>query len=443
VNIKNSSWSGPPSLSERYGMALCRLDRRHQQSGGVKIINSSWMGSQSRLGQWASKAQCHLSPALSASQQGTGRCLRTATGVGRKRLIMVKRLDVAWVLGRTGAMDIVGGVDPRDQKDEKDQRLRLDHGQRLAWAAAFIGAFQGRIAGCELPTGLGITRLSTLNHAWSGLVTLNSGVFFWCFHTGVFAHGSRCAKHRAARDRHYADCHHGACARPPGDRHWSEGWKKPGHAFAPLGIVPQVGPRGAGNPSDWNGLERLGRGFLGPICFSGYVCTRPPCGRVPLRNTKSCVGQGHYYGEVWGLLILLPHKRDREARAILRMPPLAAACRRVFRHVFFGAWRWHRAATVEDLQTSRAAHLGRKRAAHHSPFIAVHRPASGTAQRGPSFGCHHLFRVCLFLWRLRPCLQTATLGTGTDGHGRGERRVGEHGLQRRSRTRRITWTQRT
>ncbi|MDB6068453.1 MAG: hypothetical protein JWR26_4661 [Pedosphaera sp.] len=291
-------------------MALCRLDRRHQQSGGATIINSSWMGSQSRLGQWA--PQCHLSFGLSASQQGTGRCLRTGPaaqsqglrgtrgtiGEGLLRLVKVKRLDVAWALGGTGAMDM---LDPWDQKDEKDQRLRLDHGQRLVWGAAIMGAFRGRITGCGLPTGLDITRLNTLNHAWSGLVTLNSGVFFWCFHTGVFAHG------------HYADCHHGACARPPGDGHWSGGWKKPGHAFVPLGI----------------GLERLGQGFLGPICFSGFVCTRPPCGRVPLRNTKSCAGQGHYYGEVWGLLILLPHKRDREARAILRMPPHGAACRRL------------------------------------------------------------------------------------------------------------------
>ncbi|MDB6067402.1 MAG: hypothetical protein JWR26_3610, partial [Pedosphaera sp.] len=37
-----------------------------------------WTGLELR----ASKAMCHLSPALSASQQGTGRCLRTATGVG-------------------------------------------------------------------------------------------------------------------------------------------------------------------------------------------------------------------------------------------------------------------------------------------------------------------------------------------------------------------------
>ena len=51
---------------------------------------------------WVSKAKCHLSPALSASQQGTGR-----EGEDLKRLIMFKRLDGAWAFGFSRAMDFV------------------------------------------------------------------------------------------------------------------------------------------------------------------------------------------------------------------------------------------------------------------------------------------------------------------------------------------------
>jgi hypothetical protein len=74
--------------------------------------NSSWvfahghhgegLGRRRCLGPWASKAQCHLSPTLSASQQGTGR-----EGEGLLRLVEGKRLDVAWARGSGGAVDLV------------------------------------------------------------------------------------------------------------------------------------------------------------------------------------------------------------------------------------------------------------------------------------------------------------------------------------------------
>ncbi|MDB6067286.1 MAG: hypothetical protein JWR26_3494 [Pedosphaera sp.] len=39
--------------------------------------------------------------------------------------------------------------------------------------------------GCKGPVGLGITRLNTLNHAWSGLITLKTGVFFVSLRTAT------------------------------------------------------------------------------------------------------------------------------------------------------------------------------------------------------------------------------------------------------------------
>ncbi|MDB6063840.1 MAG: hypothetical protein JWR26_48 [Pedosphaera sp.] len=144
-----------------------------------------------------------------------------------------------WVLACSGAVDT---VDARDQKDRRDARLRLDHGQRLPGGAAIIGAFKGRMTiGCELPAGLGMTRLNTLDYAWSGLLTLKSWMFFCVL----------------------ADGHQGACASTPGDGQWSGGRKRPSHAFAPLG----------------NGLERLRTawiGFFGAYMFFPGVCTRPP-----------------------------------------------------------------------------------------------------------------------------------------------------------------------
>ncbi|MDB6064717.1 MAG: hypothetical protein JWR26_925 [Pedosphaera sp.] len=51
-----------------------------------------------------------------------------------------------------------------------------------------MGGFPGQITGGEVPVGLGMTRLNTLNHAWSGLITLKTGVIF-CPCARVFAHG--------------------------------------------------------------------------------------------------------------------------------------------------------------------------------------------------------------------------------------------------------------
>ncbi|MDB6067535.1 MAG: hypothetical protein JWR26_3743 [Pedosphaera sp.] len=51
------------------------------------------------------------------------------------------------------------------------------------------------------------------------------------------------------------------------------------------------------------------------------LCRLPPCGLPP--TTQGTIGAE------FGLPILLPPRRDREARAILRMPPLPAAWRRL------------------------------------------------------------------------------------------------------------------
>jgi hypothetical protein len=175
MNTKNSSWSGPPSLSESYGVALCRIDRRHQQSGGVNIKNSSWREREADLqqpavaqklwrgalqkgaecqqsgGAWdagvlahghnrervqlaarwrrlvrrAPKAKCHLSPRPSLPQpKRAGGCLRTGVstrgtiGEGLLRLVRVKRLEAAWALGCSAVMDMVDGMESRGQKDE-------------------------------------------------------------------------------------------------------------------------------------------------------------------------------------------------------------------------------------------------------------------------------------------------------------------------------------
>jgi hypothetical protein len=93
--------------------------------------NSSWIGWSMGLGSRAPKAWCHLSLTLYTSQQGTGGCLRTATGVSLERLVVVKRLDTAWALGCIGAMDLVNGMDgmdTRDPKGEADEALCLAKG---------------------------------------------------------------------------------------------------------------------------------------------------------------------------------------------------------------------------------------------------------------------------------------------------------------------------
>jgi hypothetical protein len=130
------------------------------------------------------------------------------------------------------------------------------------------------------------------------------------------------------------------------------------------------------------GVRRAG------AALSAVPWGRPSCGRVPMRKTKSCAGDGHY-GEGWGLLIRLPHKRDREARAILRMPPHGAACRRLpptFSTCFFGAWCLHKAimgtATI-PWECPRFAEgkrnlskAGAKMICLASACIGVHRSAS-------------------------------------------------------------------
>ncbi|MDB6068161.1 MAG: hypothetical protein JWR26_4369 [Pedosphaera sp.] len=91
--------------------------------------NSSWVFAHGHQGEGlrqrmspvlrAPRAQRHLSPALSASQQGTGRCLRTATGEDLERLVKIKCLDAACALGGIWAVDLV---------DHVDERLRLAKG---------------------------------------------------------------------------------------------------------------------------------------------------------------------------------------------------------------------------------------------------------------------------------------------------------------------------
>ncbi|MDB6065082.1 MAG: hypothetical protein JWR26_1290 [Pedosphaera sp.] len=157
MNTQNSSWrvrekTGP--LTEGHGDACARVLTHGHQGKSL----GRWMG----LVLWAPRARCHLSPAQwlpkpatsqlpekrrslrelwSASQQGTGRCLRTATGEDLKRMVVNTCFDVAWALGcfgAVGAVDMVDGMDDldaKDQEDRRDERLRLEHGQRVVWQA--------------------------------------------------------------------------------------------------------------------------------------------------------------------------------------------------------------------------------------------------------------------------------------------------------------------
>ncbi|MDB6065450.1 MAG: hypothetical protein JWR26_1658 [Pedosphaera sp.] len=113
-----------------------------------------------RLVLWAPNAQRHLSPTLPQPKRAGG-CLRTAT-LARRR------------------------------------------SEAMAWRFAgrnLMSAKRGRMAGCEMPAGLEITRLISLDHACSGLVTLKSGVIFWCpCGWPPCTRGSRCAKPGTARD---------------------------------------------------------------------------------------------------------------------------------------------------------------------------------------------------------------------------------------------------
>ncbi|MDB6065158.1 MAG: hypothetical protein JWR26_1366 [Pedosphaera sp.] len=200
MNTKNSSWV---------------LAHGHQRK-------SLWR--RRRLVLWAPRARCHLSPAQwlpkpatsqlpekrrslrelwSASRQGTGR-----EGGGLERLVIVKRLDGAGAFGCTWAMDMV------DARDEKDQRLRLDHGQRVVWGvparrrseSPACGTWRfARLEGERLakrrhhqaalvsdrlsPLGFAWIRLDPLGSAWIRLRPDISMVFFWCLHTATIGRG--------------------------------------------------------------------------------------------------------------------------------------------------------------------------------------------------------------------------------------------------------------
>ena len=263
MNTKNSSWSGPPSLSESYGAALCRIDRRYHQSGDVNIKNSSYAvagkagdGNRSfdRMGRMGTV------PSTGGRRENGGVCTRPpwreeAASGGMGGSVAMDLED---------SMDAVDVWDQKDGEDQRDERLRLDHGQRLAggagwkqrqaaWALGRLrlaeaasgrmrpveaGYFKGvflslrtatvgrvvprGITGGELPVGLGITRLNTLNHAWSGLITLNTGIFL------------------CPCGRPPADCHQGACAR--GFLHTGVSTRAPqGHGRAELGLGQQSG----------------------------------------------------------------------------------------------------------------------------------------------------------------------------------------------------------
>src|ERR1700692_3557447 len=99
---------GPPSLSKSYGVALCRIrsgifaKSRCGILGGMNTENSSLMRWLPGFGTRAARAKCHRSPTLSASQQGTGRCWRTATGEGLEQLVVAKRLQVGLAPGGGG-----------------------------------------------------------------------------------------------------------------------------------------------------------------------------------------------------------------------------------------------------------------------------------------------------------------------------------------------------
>jgi hypothetical protein len=227
VNTKNNSRRETeadlqePAVAQRVphaGRGALHEGAECQQSGGGwsagvlshGCFHTGHRGARAQLGArstglvlWAPKAKCHLTPRPLPQPKRAG-----GEGVGLLRLVVVTRLEAAWALGCAWAMDMVDDMDVVDivdargqedgegSRDQKDRRLRLDQGQRVVWGAParrrseamlwrfagrdLMSAKRGRITGCEVPKGLGITRLISLDHAWSGLVTLNSGVFFWC-----------------------------------------------------------------------------------------------------------------------------------------------------------------------------------------------------------------------------------------------------------------------
>jgi hypothetical protein len=157
MNTKNSSWrvrekTGP--LTEGNGDACARVLTHGHQGKSL----GRWMG----LVLWAPRARCHLSPALSASQQGTGR-----EGEDLKRMVVVTRLEEAWAFGCARAMDLVDGMDgvdergQKDGKDLRDQRLRLDRAQRVVGGA---GREPGQKALAMGTLGHGKARRGTIGH---------------------------------------------------------------------------------------------------------------------------------------------------------------------------------------------------------------------------------------------------------------------------------------
>jgi hypothetical protein len=80
-------------------------------------------------------------------------------------------------------------IDHRERGMETGNGNRnFDRIYRMDRMGVFAHGQHGEIIGGELPPGLEISRLISLNLAWSGLVSLNAGIIF-CVCTRVFPHG--------------------------------------------------------------------------------------------------------------------------------------------------------------------------------------------------------------------------------------------------------------
>jgi hypothetical protein len=273
-------------------------------NGGMNIIKSSWWagektgpftGGRGENGVWregaaiglrwmglvlrAPKAKRHLSPALSASQQGTGR-----EGEGLRRLVKTKRLEVAWAFGCAGAMDLVDGMDMVDGVDARDQRdLRL----RLAWSRRLV------VGGCGVERAPERADYRPLKARKGRLRPVEAGYFECVFFCGADGEGRQGA---------------GRGASPRGRQNRSR-------------ILGFMQPINRTKPEE-TALARGKPDFLKNIYFLPFgVCTRPPyrwgaCGRPP--STRGSEGTSVGSGKA-GKLASLEYGLDGLASQALRV----------------------------------------------------------------------------------------------------------------------------
>ncbi|MDB6065866.1 MAG: hypothetical protein JWR26_2074 [Pedosphaera sp.] len=429
MNVNYSSWVAERDLQQpavargELWRGALQKGAACQQSGGAWVAEvlahghhgeREWQAVARRTGLvlWAPKARCHLSPPSPPAKRAGG-CLRTATGEGLSRLVKITRLDGAWTLGCTGAMDLVDHMDGVDRVGQKDEGFCLAMGTKKH-AKARIGTKRHEILGvffsCHTIWGSPPSRPIWLKKGRaqadeSRLVPLNPAknlvcekfIFLSDAGAGVLAGG-------VLADCHHAQGYDGGIGRTGEDRETrfaSSFRRRSQRAMADRRLVALE-----------SGLDGLASQALQVSCpqepfasrkaislpIVGWLAHGPWTRPVLLRSGSLGAG-GRKHGPRAGgaRAILLPPRREREARAILRLPPLGVGF--FFIRLF---WLW----SAWCLRTGPAA---------QNPELRGTGIMGEDGQLGDGFciGSHRLFLVCFFVFTLGHCGKSdGSVGSG-------------------------------